>query len=141
MRELVKEGNIELKTPYVIESLIGEDQISGVELKNFETKEIEEIHCDELLFLFGLNKKLGPISEWGIDMNNKKIRIDTPLGKTTEGHVEISWDEAFLAIADKIRELKPSPDEVLGLIDVIFFNKQKTSYNIVLWLDFRRLLL
>ena len=83
MRELVKEGNIELKTPYVIESLIGEDQISGVELKNFETKEIEEIHCDELLFLFGLNKKLGPISEWGIDMNNKKISVDTEKFETS----------------------------------------------------------
>ena len=83
MRELVKEGIIELKTPYVIESLIGEDQISGVELKNFETKEIEEIHCDELLFLFGLNKKLGPISEWGIDMNNKKISVDTEKFETS----------------------------------------------------------
>ena len=83
MRELVKEGRIELKTPYVIESLIGEDQISGVELKNFETKEIEEIHCDELLFLFGLNKKLGPISEWGIDMNNKKISVDTEKFETS----------------------------------------------------------
>jgi len=83
MRELVKEGKIELKTPYVIESLIGEDQISGVELKNFETKEIEEIHCDELLFLFGLNKKLGPISEWGIDMNNKKISVDTEKFETS----------------------------------------------------------
>ena len=83
MRELVKEGKIELKTPYVIESLIGEDQISGVELKNFETKETEEIHCDELLFLFGLNKKLGPISEWGIDMNNKKISVDTEKFETS----------------------------------------------------------
>ena len=83
MRESVKEGKIELKTPYVIESLIGEDQISGVELKNFETKEIEEIHCDELLFLFGLNKKLGPISEWGIDMNNKKISVDTEKFETS----------------------------------------------------------
>ena len=83
MRELVKEGKIELKTPYVIESLIGGDQISGVELKNFETKEIEEIHCDELLFLFGLNKKLGPISEWGIDMNNKKISVDTEKFETS----------------------------------------------------------
>ena len=83
IRELVKEGKIELKTPYVIESLIGEDQISGVELKNFETKETEEIHCDELLFLFGLNKKLGPISEWGIDMNNKKISVDTEKFETS----------------------------------------------------------
>ena len=83
MRELVKEGKVELKTPYVIENLIGKERISGVELKNFETKEIEEIKSDELLFLFGLNKKLGPISEWGLDMNNKKISVDTEKFETS----------------------------------------------------------
>ena len=93
MRELVKEGRIELKTPYVIESLIGEDQISGVELKNFETKEIEEIHCDELLFLFGLNKKLGPISEWGIDMKNKKISVP-PQTPHSLLPILLQWPEA-----------------------------------------------
>jgi thioredoxin reductase (NADPH) len=47
--------------------------LKAVVVKNFDTKEIETIPCDEILFLFGLNKKLGPIAEWGIDMNNKKI--------------------------------------------------------------------
>ena len=83
MRELVNEGKVELKTPYVIENLIGKEKITGVELKNFETKEIEEVQADELLFLFGLNKKLGPISEWGLDMNNKKISVDTEKFETS----------------------------------------------------------
>ena len=83
MRELVNEGKVELKTPYVIENLIGKEKVTGVELKNFETKEIEEVQADELLFLFGLNKKLGPISEWGLDMNNKKISVDTEKFETS----------------------------------------------------------
>ena len=83
MRELVNEGKVELKTPYVIENLIGKEKVTGVELKNFETKEIEEIQADELLFLFGLNKKLGPISEWGLDMSNKKISVDTEKFETS----------------------------------------------------------
>ena len=83
MRELVNEGKVELKTPYVIENLIGKEKVTGVELKNFETKEIEEVQTDELLFLFGLNKKLGPISEWGLDMNNKKISVDTEKFETS----------------------------------------------------------
>ena len=83
MRELVNEGKIELKTPYVIENLIGKEKVTGVELKNFETKEIEELQADELLFLFGLNKKLGPISEWGLDMSNKKISVDTEKFETS----------------------------------------------------------
>ncbi len=83
MRELVNEGKVELKTPYVIENLIGKEKVTGVELKNFETKEIEEVQADELLFLFGLNKKLGPISEWGLDMSNKKISVNTEKFETS----------------------------------------------------------
>ena len=77
MRELVKKGKVELKTPFVIENLISDKKISGVTLKNFETKETEDINCDEILFLFGLNKKLGPIIDWNLDLDGKKIKVDT----------------------------------------------------------------
>ena len=83
MRELIKSGSISLKTPYVIEDLIGTSHITGASVKNFETKEIEEMPCDEILFLFGLNKKLGPIADWGIDMNNKKVSVDTEKFETS----------------------------------------------------------
>jgi thioredoxin reductase (NADPH) len=83
MRELVGTGNVELLTPYVIEDLLGNDSIKGVKVKNFESKEIEEIACDEVLFLFGLNKKLGPIANWGIDMADKKISVDTEKYETS----------------------------------------------------------
>ena len=83
MRELVETGNVELLTPYVIEDLLGKDTIEGVQVKNFESKEIEEFACDEILFLFGLNKKLGPIANWGIDMADKKISVDTEKYETS----------------------------------------------------------
>ena len=83
MRKLVETGKVGLKTPFVIEELIGSDTIEAVTVKNFESKEIEEIKCDEILFLFGLNKKLGPIAEWGIDMKNKKISVDTEKYETS----------------------------------------------------------
>ena len=83
VRELAKAGKIELKTPYVIEELIGKEKITGVVVKNFETKELEEINCQEILFLFGLNKKLGPIAEWGIDMKDKKVSVDTEKYETS----------------------------------------------------------
>ena len=83
MRELVETGNVDLKTPYVIEDLVGTEKIEGVLVKNFESKKIEEIKCDEILFLFGLNKKLGPIADWGIDMKNKKVSVDTEKYETT----------------------------------------------------------
>ena len=77
MRELVKQGKVNLLTPYQIHSIIGEDKVTGAELKNFDTKEIEEVAADELLFLFGLNKKLGTILDWELELNEKKISVNT----------------------------------------------------------------
>ena len=77
MRELVKQGKVSLLTPYQIHCIIGEDKVTGAELKNFDTKEIEEVAADELLFLFGLNKKLGPILDWELELNEKKISVNT----------------------------------------------------------------
>ena len=77
MRELVKQGKVNLLTPYQIHSIIGEDTVTGAELKNFDTKEIEEVAANELLFLFGLNKKLGPILDWELELNEKKISVNT----------------------------------------------------------------
>ena len=77
MRELVAAGKVKLLTPYLINSIEGSDKVTGVSLKNFDTNEIEHYEADELLFLFGLNKKLGPILEWNIDLNGKKISVNT----------------------------------------------------------------
>ena len=74
MRELVKSGEVELLTPYQIEEINGDDKVDGVTLKNFDTKEFVTHEADELLFLFGLNKKLGPILEWELELESKKYQ-------------------------------------------------------------------
>ena len=84
MRELVKKNKIKLLTPYLIDSIKGNKKVEGVTLKNFETNEIESHETDELIFLFGLNKKLGPILEWGIDLNGKKISVNTENFQTSK---------------------------------------------------------
>jgi len=77
MRALVADGTVTLLTPFQIESIAGTNNVESVMLKNFDTKETEEILADELLFLFGLNKKLGPILEWELELNDKKIQVNT----------------------------------------------------------------
>ena len=77
MRALVSTGVIDLKVPYVIKDINGEDKFTGVDLMHFENKEIETIECDEALFFFGLNKQLGPILEWNVDLENNKIKVNT----------------------------------------------------------------
>ena len=77
MRALVEKGKVNLLTPYLINSIEGENIVESITLKNFESNEIEDYEADELLFLFGLNKKLGPILDWDIDLNGKKIKVNT----------------------------------------------------------------
>ena len=77
MRELVKSGEVNLLTPYQIEEIKGDNKVNGVILKNFDTKESVAHEADELLFLFGLNKKLGPILEWELELESKKISVNT----------------------------------------------------------------
>ena len=84
MRELVKNNKVNLLTPYLIDSIKGKEKVEGVTLKNFETNEIESHEADELIFLFGLNKKLGPILEWNIDLNAKKISVNTENFQTSK---------------------------------------------------------
>ena len=84
MRNLVKENKVNLLTPYLIDSIIGDKKVTQVSLKNFENNEIEMHEADELIFLFGLNKKLGPILEWEIDLNGKKISVNTENYQTSK---------------------------------------------------------
>jgi len=87
MRELVSKGKVNLLTPYVIEDIFGTSSVTSVSLKNFDTKKIETFDADELLFLFGLNKKLGPILEWDIELNSKKIKVNTENFETTRSGI------------------------------------------------------
>ena len=84
MRELVKNGKVNLLTPYLIDSIKGNEKVEGLTLKNFESNEIESHDADELIFLFGLNKKLGPLLEWDLELNGKKISVNTENFQTSK---------------------------------------------------------
>ena len=84
MRNFVESGEIELKIPFVIKSIAGGNSFEGVEIMNFETKETEVINCDEALFFFGLSKQLGPINDWEIDLNERKVQVDTEKFETNQ---------------------------------------------------------
>ena len=84
MRELVSSGKVSLFIPHLINEIVGDEKVTGVKLKNFETLEISEHKADELLFLFGLNKKLGPILDWEIDLEDKKISVNTSTFETSK---------------------------------------------------------
>ena len=58
------------------------------------------------------------------ELNIRENRVAHPLGKTAEGFQEISWENAFSAIREKISELQPTSTEVIGLVDTHASNEE-----------------
>ena len=76
VKKLEKEGKLKIKTPFQINSIEGKDKISAITIKN-ENGEIEKISTDFILGFFGLIMKLGPIAEWGLNIDQKHIPVST----------------------------------------------------------------
>ena len=76
VKKLEKEGKLKLKTPFQINSIKGENKIESITVKN-EADKIEEIKTDYILGFFGLIMKLGPIAEWGLNIEKKTIPVNT----------------------------------------------------------------
>jgi thioredoxin reductase (NADPH) len=83
VKELEKEGKINLFTQYQINSIKGGDSIENVSIKHDEG-EIKELKTDYVLGFFGLIMQLGPILDWGLNLNKKTIEVDTEKFETNQ---------------------------------------------------------
>ena len=75
-KKLEKEGKLKIKTPFQIDSVEGKNNISSITIKSEDSK-IEKITTDCILGFFGLIMKLGPIIEWGLNLEKKTIPVNT----------------------------------------------------------------
>jgi len=76
IKKLAKDGNISIKTPCQLESVEGDKNLKSITIK-FEDGKTEKINTDIILSFFGLVMKLGPIAEWGLNMNKKTIKVNS----------------------------------------------------------------
>ena len=91
VKKLEKEGKIKIKTPFQINSIEGKDKINSIIIKD-EKGKTEEVKTDFVLGFFGLIMKLGPIAEWGLNLDKKTIPVDTKNFQTNK--------EGIFAIGD-----------------------------------------
>ncbi len=76
LEKLKAEGKIIIKTPFQIDSVNDGKEIEYIKIKNDDGK-IEKIETDVVLGFFGLIMQLGPIAEWGLNMDKKTIKVNT----------------------------------------------------------------
>ncbi|KAG1651627.1 Ferredoxin--NADP reductase 2 [Nymphon striatum] len=83
VQHLKDAGKIKLITPAEIIGLEGDDQLKAVLIKKTREEEPITLEVDSFIPLFGLSPKLGPIGDWGLEIEKNAIKVDNALDYQT----------------------------------------------------------
>ncbi len=93
MRALARDGKINLVIGQVTALSGADGQLDGVTIRTSEGE--RRLPVDAMLPFFGLTMKLGPIAEWGINLHENLIPVDTAKFETSETGIfavgDINW--------------------------------------------------
>jgi len=82
MRSLVDAGSVRY-IEGLADSLISEgDVMKGIRVKGNDGV-MHDVEADHVFAFFGLHPKLGPIAEWGMDLEKKALKVDTEKFQTS----------------------------------------------------------
>lgn len=83
VQALKNKGKIKLNTPAEVVEVKGSDRLQSVVLENFQTGLKKEVEVDAFIPLFGLSPKLGPLADWGLEIEKNAIKVDNSLDYQT----------------------------------------------------------
>tara|TARA_Y100000590_G_scaffold92460_1_gene104508 strand:+ start:484 stop:1500 length:1017 start_codon:yes stop_codon:yes gene_type:complete len=83
IKELENEKKIEVLKKFSINDVSGNEKLESVEIKNEEGGR-KKINTDYALGFFGLIMQLGPILEWGLNIEKKTIPVNTECFETSK---------------------------------------------------------
>ena len=81
--KLADKGKISLFTSYQMASIKGDKKLESIDIKN-ENGEIKSLKTDYVLGFFGLIMQLGPIANWGLNIDKKTVEVDTEKFETNQ---------------------------------------------------------
>lgn len=81
VRELTLLNKINLITPAEVVALQGKDKLESVTVQ--KEGETFDLKTDHFVPLFGLSPKLGPIADWGLEIEKNAIKVDNSLNYQT----------------------------------------------------------
>ncbi|WP_299398623.1 NAD(P)/FAD-dependent oxidoreductase [uncultured Gelidibacter sp.] len=84
VQELKNQGKIDLITPAEVINVVGDHKVDAVVVAQSKNIEREfEVECDHFIPLFGLSPKLGPIANWGLEIEKNAIVVNNALDYQT----------------------------------------------------------
>ena len=82
MRELCAAGKIQLLIGQITGYETQEDRLTEIAVTDIDGN-TKIVALDDLLIFFGLSPKLGPIAQWGLDIDRKQLMVDTEKFQTS----------------------------------------------------------
>ena len=81
--DYAEKGKIKMFLNAEVCGLEGKEKLSGVKLKMKNKEEHISLKCDSWLPLFGLTPKLGPIADWGLEIEKNSIKVNNSTDYST----------------------------------------------------------
>ena len=83
VQDLAKESKINLFTKYQLKDVKGSNNLESIDIMH-DNKEVKNLKTDYVLGFFGLIMQLGPIANWGLNLDKKTIKVDTEKFETNQ---------------------------------------------------------
>lgn len=122
VRAAAQTGQVDLQVPYVLREVHGNGHVAAVVLEHARDGGRVELGCDAILLQLGFSTRLGPLRDWGLELDGAAIRVDG-LGATNLERVWACGDitahpgklkliatgfgEAAVAVAQAVRVVRP----------------------------------
>jgi len=115
--------HVDMAIPYVVKEVRGNGQVEGVVLHHAsEEGQVLEVDCDAVLLQLGFSTKLGPLKEWGFELDKNAIKVsqtmETSLERvwacgditTFDGKIKLiatGFGEAAIAVGQAVHTIRP----------------------------------
>ena len=83
--ENLMNSKVEVKTPFVPVELVGDDKITQVLLAQPKGDAKETVDVDAVIVNYGFVSSLGPIKEWGLDIEKNSIVVNSKMETNIKG--------------------------------------------------------
>ncbi|GLY09197.1 NAD(P)/FAD-dependent oxidoreductase [Pseudobacillus badius] len=83
--ETMKNSKVDIKTPFVPAELIGDERIEQVVLEEVKGDRKEVIDVDDVVVTYGFVSSLGPIKNWGLEIEKNSIVVNSRMETNIEG--------------------------------------------------------
>ncbi len=118
----VAAGRVDLKVPYVIKGVEGNGEVEAVDLHHADGESVERVGCDAVLLQLGFSTKLGPLKEWGFEIQKGALVVDglmkTNLDRvwacgditTFDGKLKLiatGFAESAIAVSQAVHTIRP----------------------------------